>query len=77
MSDDPVPFTPTDKARLVTAELTVAVLERRLSELEPAATHLSHYVRSVPYPPSWEEWQLICDQISDMVNPHGFRDADH
>jgi len=74
VSDGPVQFTPTEKARMLGAEIRVAALERRLGDLDRASTHLSHYVRGVHWPPSWDEWQLICDQVFDLVGPNGPRD---
>jgi hypothetical protein len=70
MSDEPIPYSVTEAGSLA---LRVTELEHMLRHFDRSSMHLLHYVRGVDWPPTWEAWQLICDQVSDMVDPHGPR----
>ena len=71
--DEQVPYLPTERARLLGAEARIADLEKMLRHFDRSSMHLLHYTRSLDWPPTWEQWQLVCDQVADMVNPYGSR----
>lgn len=73
MSDDPVPYQPTEKAQLLSARARIAELEHILRHFDRASMDLHHYVRHVDGIPTADEWQLIREQIAEMVDPYGPR----
>ena len=70
MSDEPVPYTITDAGALA---LRVTELEHILRHFDRASMDLHHYVRHVIGTPDPDEWQLIREQIEEMVDPYGPR----
>jgi hypothetical protein len=76
MIDDPIDYVLTLRGQALTLELRVKQLERELARLNGAAEHLHHYARSVDKAPNVEQWQLVCEQIAEMVSQHGSADAD-
>jgi len=73
MSDNPVPFQPTEKAELLAARLRIAELEHILRHFDRSSMHLYHYIHSVIGRPDADEWQSIKEQIDEMVDPYGPR----
>jgi hypothetical protein len=70
MSDGPIPYSITDAGALA---LRVTELEHILRHFDRASMDLHHYVRAVDGTPTPEEWQLVRDQIKEMVDPYGPR----
>jgi hypothetical protein len=70
MSDDPIPYSITDAGALA---LRVAELEHILRHFDRTSMDLHHYVRAVDDIPTSDEWQLIKEQIKEMVDPYGPR----
>ena len=73
MSDDPVPFTLTERGELLAKRLRIDELEHTLRHFDRASMHLFHYVNAVDGMPTADEWQLVKEQIADMVDPYGPR----
>ena len=71
--DEPVPYVPTDKANILSLQIRVDELEHMLRHFDRASMDLHHYVRAVEGMPTADEWQLIREQISEMVDPYGPR----
>lgn len=71
--NDPIPYTPTDKATLIAKQLRIDELEHILRHFDRSSLHLHHYVRAIDGLPNPDEWQLIREQIADMVDPYGPR----
>jgi len=76
MSDEPVPFVPTDKAMILTLQGRVEQLEHILRHFDRASMNLNLYVKGIHRMPSGVEWELIREQIQDMVDPYGPRNPD-
>lgn len=53
--------------------LRVTELEHILRHFDRSTMHLHAYVHSIEGGPNRDEWQLIIDQIDDMVDPYGPR----
>lgn len=53
--------------------LQIDELQRVLRHFDRASMDLHHYVRAVEGQPSSTQWQMIRDQIADMVDPYGPR----
>jgi hypothetical protein len=53
--------------------LRIAELEHILRHFDRTSMDLHHYVRAVQGTPDRDEWQLIKDQIAEMVDPYGPR----
>jgi hypothetical protein len=70
---DPVPYQPTDKAVILSLEVRVKELEHMLRHFDRTSMDLHHYVRAVDTLPDAGQWQLIREQISEMVDPYGPR----
>ena len=73
VSDDPIPYQPTDRAALLTKQLRIDELEHILRHFDRSSLHLAHYCRAVLGTPDPDEWQLIRDMIDEMVDPYGPR----
>ena len=70
MSEDRAPYALTEAG--VTA-LRVTQLEEILRHFDRTSMDLHHYVRAVDGMPTPDEWQLIREQIKEMVDPYGPR----
>jgi hypothetical protein len=70
MSEEPVPYTVTDAGALA---LRVTELEHILRHFDRASMDLHLYVRAVQGTPDRDEWQLIREQIQEMVDAYGPR----
>jgi hypothetical protein len=70
MSEQPVPYTVSEAGALA---LRVTELEHILRHFDRASMDLHHYVRAVDGLPTEGEWQLIREQIAEMVDPYGPR----
>jgi hypothetical protein len=73
MTDEPIPYTPTDKATILSLQGRVEELEHILRHFDRASMDLHHYVRAVEGRPTVAEWELIREQIQEMVDPYGPR----
>lgn len=73
MSEEPVPYLPTDKALILSLEVRIAELEHILRHFDRASMDLHHYVRAVGDVPDRDEWLMIRGQIAEMVDPYGPR----
>lgn len=73
--DEPVPYALTDKANVLAAYVRIDELEHMLRHFDRASMHLLHYVRSIDGVPDREQWQLVIEQVKDMVDPYGPRNA--
>lgn len=73
MSDEPVDYVLTLQGRSLSLELRIAELEHILRHFDRASMHLHHYVQSVQGAPTPDQWQLVCEQIAEMVDPYGPR----
>jgi hypothetical protein len=65
-----VPYSLTEAGAVA---LRVTQLEHILRHFDRASMDLHHYVRAVDGLPTADEWQLICEQIKEMVDPYGPR----
>ena len=72
-TDDPVPFTLTERGELLAKRLRIEELEHILRHFDRASMHLLHYVSGIDGMPTADEWQLIKEEIDDMVDPYGPR----
>jgi hypothetical protein len=71
--DEPVPFTYTDKALLLAARGRIEQLEYILRHFDRTSMDLHLYVRAVEGMPTPDQWQLIREQIWEMVDAYGPR----
>ena len=72
--DDPVGFALTEPAvGLIAAKIQIAELEHMLRHFDRTSMDLHHYVRAVDGLPTAEQWQLIREQIAEMVDAYGPR----
>ena len=72
--DEPVDFAVTEAASgLIAAEIQIAELEHTLRHFDRASMDLHHYVRAVDGLPTADQWQLIREQIAEMVDAYGPR----
>jgi hypothetical protein len=73
MSDERIPFVPTDKALILSLQGRVEQLEYILRHFDRSSMNLHLYVKGIHGMPSGVEWELIREQIWDMVDPYGDR----
>ena len=73
MSEEPVPYTCTDKAMVLTLQARIAELERILRHFDQYSMHLWHYVKAIDGLPSQDEWANVRDMTWEMVDPYGPR----
>jgi len=70
MSEERVPYVVTEAGALA---LRIAELEKILRHFDRASMDLHLYVRAVIGTPDPDEWQLIKEQVKEMVDPYGPR----
>ena len=70
MTDQPIPYAMTEAGTLA---LRIEQVEYILRHFDRASMDLHHYVRAVDGLPTVGEWQLIREQIAEMVDPYGPR----
>ena len=70
---EPVEYIPTDKAQLLSSRLRIDELEHILRHFDRTSMDLHHYVRAVEGLPTPVQWQMIREQISEMVDAYGPR----
>jgi hypothetical protein len=58
---------------LVAARARIAELEYILRHFDRSSMDLHHYVRAVEGVPSKAEWELVRDQVKEMVDAYGLR----
>jgi hypothetical protein len=73
MSEDRVPYVPTDKALLLALQHRIEEVEYILRHFDRSSMHLYHYVKAIDGLPTPDEWQIIREQAWDMVDPYGPR----
>jgi hypothetical protein len=66
MSEQPIPYTLTEKAWLG-LRMRVLELERTSAALRRASLNLHLYAKTVDGLPDRDEWDLILEQIVDLV----------
>ena len=71
--DEPVPYTVTERGELLAKRLRIAELEHILRHFDRTSMDLHHYVRAVDGQPTAEQWQIIREQIAEMVDAYGPR----
>ena len=72
--DEPVNFALTEPAvGLIGAQIRIAELEHMLRHFDRTSLDLHHYVRAVDGLPTADQWQLIREQIAEMVDAYGPR----
>jgi hypothetical protein len=67
---DPVPFSITEAGALA---MKIADLEHILRHFDKTSMDLHLYVRAIDGMPDAAEWELVRDQIKDMVDAYGPR----
>ncbi|HEY7822820.1 MAG TPA: hypothetical protein VIG24_08310 [Acidimicrobiia bacterium] len=73
MIDEPIPFTITERGELLAKRLRIEELEHILRHFDRTSMTLFHYIRSIDGLPTADEWQVIREQIDEMVDPYGPR----
>ena len=71
--DEPVPYTVTERGELLAKRLRIQELEHVLRHFDRTSLDLHHYVRAVDGQPTAEQWQIIREQIAEMVDAYGPR----
>ena len=71
--DEPIPYVTTLSGELHAKRLRIAELEHILRHFDRASMDLHHYVRAVEGQPTAEQWQIIREQIGEMVDAYGPR----
>jgi len=71
--DEPIPYVTTLSGELHAKRLRIAELEHILRHFDRASMDLHHYVRAVEGQPTPEQWQIIREQIAEMVDAYGPR----
>ena len=71
--DEPVPYVTTLSGELHAKRLRIAELEHMLRHFDRTSMDLHHYVRAVDGRPTAEQWQIIREQIAEMVDAYGPR----
>ena len=71
--DEPVPYVTTLSGELHAKRLRIAELEHMLRHFDRTSMDLHHYVRAVEGQPTPEQWQIIREQIAEMVDAYGPR----
>jgi hypothetical protein len=61
------------QAELLAKRLRIEEVEHILRHFDRASMHLLHYVKAIDGMPTADEWQLVRDQIDEMVDPYGPR----
>ena len=70
MSEDTVPYSVTEAGALA---LRIAELEHILRHFDRTSMDLHLYVRGIQGMPTADEWDLIRQQITEMVDAYGPR----
>ena len=76
MSEEPVPYQPTDKAHVLGLSLRVEELERILRHLDRHSLDLFLYAQSLPEQPDRYEWSVVLDLIREVRDAYGLRTPD-
>jgi len=71
--DEPVPYTLTERGELLAKRLRIEELEHILRHFDRTSMDLHHYVRGVEGQPTPQQWQIIREQIAEMVDAYGPR----
>lgn len=76
MSEEPVPYRPTDKARALSLSVRVQELEAMLRHLDRHTLDLFLYVHSLGGAPDRYEWMVVKDLIREVRDAYGLRTPD-
>jgi len=74
--DEPIPYTPTDKAMILTLKGRVEELEGMLRHLDRHSLDLWLYAQSLDRAPDATEWAVIVDLIMEVRDAYGLRTPD-
>lgn len=61
------------RGQLLAHDLRIKELEHMLRHFDGASMHLFHYANAIDGLPTQAEWQLVKDQLEEMVDPYGPR----
>lgn len=73
MLDEPVPYQPTVQAQLLGARARIEELEHILRHFDRSSLNLYLYIQSIEGLPDAASWQLVREQVDEMVDPYGPR----
>ena len=73
MSEEPVPYYPTDKAELLAKRLRIDELEHVLRHFDRTSLDLHLYVKEIDRLPTEGEWETVREKIEEMTDPYGPR----
>ena len=76
MSEEPVPYLPTDRAHVLSLSARVEELERILRHLDRHSLDRFLYVESLPVQPDRYEWSVVRDLIREVRDAYGLRTPD-
>ena len=76
MTEQPIPYLPTDKAMVLTLKGRVEELEMILRHLDRHSLDLWHYASSLPAQPDRYEWSVVMDLIREVRDAYGLRTPD-
>jgi hypothetical protein len=76
MTDEWIPYVPTEKAQLLSLRMRVEYLETLLREMNGLAMDLHLYVRAVEGMPTAVQWEMVRVQARELVRVNERRDAD-
>ena len=71
--DDPIPYSPTHKALVLSYEARIRELEAILRHLDRHSLDLWLYVQSLPPQPDRYEWSVVVDLIREVRDAYGLR----
>ena len=73
MTDEWIPYVPTEKGQLEAARMRVAYLEGIVQHFDGSTMDLHHYVRAIDGMPTATQWEMVRLQVKEMVNADGNR----
>jgi sporulation-control protein spo0M len=76
MSEEPVPYTVTDKATILSYRARLDELEAILRHLDRHTLDLWLYVDHVVGTPDRDEWQMVKDLVREVRDAYGLRTPD-
>jgi hypothetical protein len=74
--DEPIPYTPTDKAMILTLTGRVEELEGMLRHLDRHSLDLWLYAQFLDRAPDATEWAVIVELIMEVRDAYGLRTPD-
>lgn len=76
MSEQPVPYTLSDRARALAYKARLDELEAILRHLDRHSLDLFLYAQSLPAHPDRYEWSVVLDLIREVRDAYGLRTPD-